>query len=218
MRKAGAAEAGTDGRAVISGPWRFASYLAAQLVALGAPAPWLALPVLLVAAAGAAEGLRWGRWLSGNLGLLAVAALPAIAGFPWEFLGPNRGAAFPWSAWAPSLLRAARLAFVIASASWLSSRMSPVELRDSLRSILRPLGRSAAGRISRSASLAVSFIPWTLAELRQADEAARLRGSDPKRRPVRHLVALAVPFVSRSLDKAGQAADALSLRDPGFGA
>jgi energy-coupling factor transporter transmembrane protein EcfT len=106
---------------------------------------------------------------------------------------------------------------VLASAAWLSSGMSPVELRDALVALLRPLGARAGGRIARAASLTMAFIPWTRDELRRADEAARLRGSDPRRRPGRHLAALSVPVVSRALDKAKRGSEALALRDPGFG-
>jgi energy-coupling factor transporter transmembrane protein EcfT len=63
----------------------------------------------------------------------------------------------------------------------------------------------------------MAFVPWTTAELRRADESARLRGSDPARRPGRHLVALSVPLVSRSLEKAKRSSEALALRDSGFG-
>jgi len=95
--------------------------------------------------------------------------------------------------------------------------MSPVELREALVVLLRPLGARAGGRIARAASLTMAFVPWTAAELRRADEAARLRGSDPARSPAGHLGALSVPLVSRVLDKAKKGSEALTLRDPGFG-
>lgn len=190
------------------GAMRFALYLALQFAILAAPPPWLALPAVIVIALGLAEGKDWPRWVMRSRYALAAALLPAVVGFPFDAV---------MAAWAPALARSARLALVLASAAWLSDGMSPVELRDALLAILRPLGAELSGRVARSASLTMAFLPWTAAEARAADEAARLRGSDPARRPARHIVALSVPLVSRSLEKARRGSEALSLRDPGFG-
>jgi energy-coupling factor transporter transmembrane protein EcfT len=146
--------------------------------------------------------------------MLLAAGLPAIVGIPWDAEPLSAFAA----AWAPPLLASARLVIVLASAAWLSSGMSPVELRDALSVLLRPLGKRASRRVASAASLTMAFIPWTAAELRRAGEAAQLRGSNPAKRPVRHLVALSVPLVSRSLEKARRGSEALSLRDSRFGA
>lgn len=185
---------------------RFAMYMALQVALLSLAFPWLAVPALGILVLGTLEGHAWGRWIIRSRLLLLAAALPAIVGLP-------RGL----SLWEPSLLRSARLALVLASAAWLSAGMSAVELRDALALLLRPLGPRLAGRVARAASLTMAFIPWTKTELVLADEAARLRGSNPARRPAHHLVALAVPLVSRSLDKAKRGSEALSLRDAGFG-
>jgi energy-coupling factor transporter transmembrane protein EcfT len=93
--------------------------------------------------------------------------------------------------------------------------MSPVELRDVLTVLLRPLGRQFSAGVARSASLALAFLPWTISGIRQADEAARLRGSRPGFFPVRHLAAMAVPVSVRVLEKARISAEALELRNPG---
>jgi energy-coupling factor transporter transmembrane protein EcfT len=187
--------------------------MALQAALFSASFPWLAVPALLVIALGWLEGQTWGRWIIRSRLLLVAAALPALAGLPLD--APDLEAAL--SLWEPSLLRSARLALVLASAAWLSSGMSPVELRDALVALLRPLGARIGSGIARAASLTMAFIPWTRTELRRADEAARLRGSDPRRRPGRHLAALSVPVVSRALDKAKRGSEALALRDPGFG-
>lgn len=200
----------------LSGAPRFIAYLAIQAAVFLTPIPWLALPALVILGIGRSEGMSWFRWARRSRVMLAAATLPALVGLPLGHL-PAAASAF-FTAWAPSLLRSARLALVFASASWLSSGMSPVDLRDALLAMLRPLGDKRGGAIARSASLTMAFIPWTRAELTRADEAARLRGSDPARRPGRHLVALSVPLVSRSLEKARRGSEALSLRDPGFGA
>lgn len=210
------------GRRRLRGAPRFLAYLALQLAYLGLGLPWIALPLAVLAALAASEGLRWRGLLGRSPALLAMAVLPALFGLPRELIpglarGTLGGAAF-LATWAPACLASARLLAVFASAAWLSAGMSPVELRDALALILRPLGRRLAGRAARSASLAMAFLPWTAAELRRADEAARLRGSDPGRRAGRHLLALSVPLLSRSLEKARRGSEALSLRDPGFGA
>lgn len=196
----------------ISGAHRFVLYMALQAAVFSLPFPWLGIPALAVVALGIAGGQSWPRWVARSRLLLTAAALPALAGIPWA--APSMRAAL--SLWEPSLLRSARLALVLASAAWLSSGMSPVELRDALLALLLPLGARASSRIARVASLTMAFIPWTRQELRHADEAARLRGSNPARRPGRHLVALSVPLLSRSLDKAKRGSEALSLRDSGF--
>lgn len=187
-------------------------YLALQGSILSLGLPWLSVPAAITAGLGLIDGLRWARWVARSWGLLAVAALPACVGIPWSL----EGAEF-MSAWLPALARSLRLALVLASAAWLSFGMSAVELRDALALLLAPLGPRRAGRVARAASMTMAFIPWTRTELVRADEAARLRGSNPGRRPARHLVALAVPLVSRSLDKARHSSDALALRDAGFG-
>lgn len=203
---------GSRGR--LCGATRFGVYLALQLATFSLNFPWLVAPALVVIMLGLLEGQTWGRWIIRSRILLLAATLPALAGLPWGAPSVAEGLTL----WLPSLLRSARLVLVLATAAWLSTGMSPVELRDALLVLLRPLGQRASGRIARAASLTMAFIPWTRAELVRADEAARLRGSDPKRRPGRHLAALSVPLVFRSLEKAKRGSEALMLRDPGFGA
>jgi energy-coupling factor transporter transmembrane protein EcfT len=201
----------------LKGAPRFIAYFALQVAVFSLGLRWLAVSAVIVVALGMADGLHWGHWLGRSRWLALVALLPAITGFPWAGgIGMGTAAGF-WAAWEPSLVRSVRLGLVLASAAWLSSNMSPVELRDALSAILRPLGQKAAGRIARAASLTMAFIPWTGQELRLADDAALLRGSDPRRHPGRHLAAVSVPLVARSLEKARRAAEALSLRDPRFG-
>lgn len=196
----------------LHGAPRFAVYMALQVAILSSTFPGLAAQAIFVAALGLYEGKSWGRWILRSRILLLAATLPALAGLPWGASTVEEALIF----WVPSLLRSTRLALVLASAAWLSSGMSPVDLRDALSVLLGLLGTRLSGRIARAASLSMAFIPWTHEELVHADEAARLRGSDPRRRPGWHLVALSVPLVSRSLEKAKCGAEALSLRDPGF--
>ena len=202
-------------RPFLAGVPRFAVYFGFQVALFSAGFPWLGALAIALALLGRAEGLHWTRWLARSKTLVVVALLPAIAGFPWDAAGG--GLEVFWGLWEPSLVRAARLGLVLASAAWLSRGMSPVQLRDALETLLRPLGGRVSRRIARAASLTMAFIPWTAREVRIADEAARLRGSDPRRRPGRHLAALSVPLVVRSLEKARRAAEALTLRDPRFG-
>jgi len=196
----------------LRGVSRFAVYMALQIAIFSSPFPWISAPALFVIAIGGSEGLDWPRWLVRSWALMLAAVLPALAGVPWGAASTAEALAV----WTPSLLRSARLALVLASAAWLSRGMSPVELRDALASLLWPLGPAASGRIARAASLTMAFIPWTRTEVRRAGEAARLRGSNPSRRPVQYIVALSVPLVSRSLEKAKRGSEAMSLRDPGF--
>jgi len=200
-------------RGRLRGAPRFAVYMALQVAIFSFTFPVLAAPALMITALGLREGQTWGRWIIRSRILLLAAALPALAGLPWGASTLQSGLTL----WVPSLLRSTRLALVLASAAWLSSGMSPVELRDALLVLLRFLGRRMSGRIARAASLTMAFIPWTRTELIRTNEAARLRGSDPVIRPGRHLVALSVPLVSRSLEKAKRGSEALSLRDSGFG-
>jgi len=197
----------------LRGAKRFVVYLALQISVFSVGLPWLIAPATVMAALGIIDGLHWSRWAARSWGLLVVAALPACVGIPWSLTGAEF-----LPAWLPALARSIRLALVLASAAWLSFGMTAVELREALALLLRPLGTRLAGRMARAASMTMAFMPWTRTELARADEAARLRGSNPARGPARHLVALAVPLVSRSLDKARHSSDALALRDAGFGA
>ena len=79
------------------------------------------------------------------------------------------------------------------------------------------LTAASAGRPVAIAVLTLAFLPWTLAEAKRADEAARLRGSDPRRRPLRHLAAMTLPVSVRTLEKARRGAEALTLRDSAYG-
>lgn len=204
----------TEPRRRINGIARLGLYLVLQAVLLFGPlciATVLALALLVL---GLTEGMRWARLACRAWPVALVALSPALAGIPLGAWGTEEFITL----WAPSLARSARLFMVFQSAAWLSHGMSPVELNDSVKPLLGWLGPRAAGAVARSASLTLAFLPWTQAETRRANEAALLRGSDPIRRPIRHLSAMAVPVSVRSLEKARLSAEALSLRDPGFNA
>ncbi|MBN2873831.1 MAG: hypothetical protein JXM71_01955, partial [Spirochaetales bacterium] len=175
-----------NSRMVLGGVPRFLAYLSLQLALLSLPLAYLAIPAAIIALLGIAEGQSWAQWARRSRIVLIVAAMPALFGIPWNAASFASACAL----WTPPLARSARLALVFASASWLSSRMTHLELRDTLDALLKPLGRATASHIARAVSLTVAFIPWTRLELRRADEAARLRGSNLSRRPVGHLAAL----------------------------
>ena len=209
--------AGDRGRRLM-GIQRFLVYLSLQFGVFLIAGPWLAIPGALILSLGASEGLSWLSWARRSWPVLLIAAMPAVVGFPLvvalEALSSGgTGAAFIAS-WAPSLVQSTRFLMVFASAAWLSRGMSPVELRGVLSILLRPLGKRLGGAVARSAALALAFLPWTITGIRQADEAARLRGSSPGRFPARHLAAMAVPLSVRVLEKARLSAEALELRDP----
>ena len=207
----------------LSGVYRFLLYLCLQFGVFMLAGSWLALPGVLILYLGAREGLVWLAWVRRSWPVVMMAALPAVAGFPLaltlEVLAPGGTTAGTTMAflavWSPSLAQSARFLMVFASAAWLSRGLSPVELRDVLVLLLRPLGRCFGGGVARSAALALAFLPWTITEIRRADESARLRGSNPGRHPARHLAAMAVPVSVRALEKARLSAEALELRDPG---
>ena len=194
---------------------RLAIYAALQAGVFLAPAAFLPIAAAALAYLGRRDGIRWARWARASWPALLVAASPALVGLPLSAFIDGRHAE-ALALWAPSLIRSARLALVFPAAAWLSAGMSPVMLRDALIRIMRPLGDRTAASLARAASLMLAFFPWTLAELRRANEAALLRGSDPRRRPARHLAALGVPVTVRALEKARRSAEALSLRDPGL--
>lgn len=194
---------------------RLAIYAALQAGIFLAPTAFLPIAAAALFYLGRRDGIRWARWARASWPALLVAASPALVGLPLSAFVSGRHAE-ALALWAPSLIRSARLALVFPAAAWLSAGMSPVTLRDALIRIMRPLGARAAASLARAASLMLAFFPWTLAELRRANEAALLRGSDPRRRPARHLAALGVPVTVRALEKARRSAEALSLRDPGL--
>ncbi|MDX9959122.1 MAG: CbiQ family ECF transporter T component [Spirochaetia bacterium] len=213
--------AGFRGRRVV-GMRRFLLYLGLQTGLFALAGPWLALPGLLILCLGIREGFSWLGWARRSWPVLAMSALPAVVGFPLmqglvvltsRFAAGDASAFF--HTWTPSLVQSARFLMIFASAAWLSQGMSPVELRDVLALLLRPLGKRFGRGVAGSASLAMAFLPWTLSEIRRADEAARLRGSNPGRHPARHLAAMAVPVSVRALEKARLSAEALALREPG---
>lgn len=194
---------------------RLAAYAALQAGVLLAPAAFLPIAAAALAYLGRRDGISWARWARASWPALLVAASPALVGLPLSAMADGRFDE-ALALWGPSLIRSARLALVFPAAAWLSAGMSPVMLRDALARIMRPLGARTAASLARAASLMLAFLPWTLAEFKRANEAALLRGSDPKRRPARHLAALGVPVTVRALEKARRSAEALSLRDPGL--
>ena len=191
---------------------RLALYLALQGAVLLAPGAGILVPAAAILALGIRAGIRWGRWLAGLGALLGVILLPAAAGLPEAWPRLAGGAAEFLAAWAPSLRRSLAFLLVLASAQWLSRSTRVEEIREALETLLRPFG-PAGGRAALAAALALGFLPWARYELTRADEAARLRGSDPRRRPLGHLAALGVPLTARLLEKARLSSEALALRD-----
>ncbi|MFH2114750.1 MAG: hypothetical protein ABIJ86_09620 [Spirochaetota bacterium] len=203
----------------LTGMCRFLLYICLQFGVFLFTGLCLALHGALILYLGARDGLSWFVWARRSWPVVMMALLPAVVGFPLTLaLGAvtsGRTTTGFLLVWAPPLTQSARFLMVFASAAWLSRGMSPVELRDVLAVLLKPLGRRLGGGVARSAALAMAFLPWTITEVRHADEAARLRGSNPGRFPARHLAAMAVPVSVRALEKARLSAEALELRDPG---
>lgn len=191
---------------------RLALYLALQGAVFLAPGAGILVPAAAILALGIRAGIRWGRWLAGLGALLGVILLPAAAGLPEAWPRLAGGAAEFLASWAPGLRRSFAFLLVLASAQWLSRSTRVGEIREALETLLWPLG-PAGGRAALAAALALGFLPWARYELTRADEAARLRGSDPRRRPLGHLTALGVPLIVRLLEKARSSSEALALRD-----
>ena len=191
---------------------RLALYLALQAGVFLVPGAGILIPGTVILALGLRAGLRWGRWLAGLGALLGLILLPAAAGLPEALTRLSGGLPGFFSAWAPGLRRSLVFLLVLASAEWLSRTSRVTEIREALEGLLRPLG-AAGRRAALAASLALVFLPWARYELDRADEAARLRGSDPRRKPLGHLAALGVPLVARLLEKARLTSEALALRD-----
>ncbi len=194
-------------------PERLGLYLALQAAVFLAPGAWPLAPGMVLFALGHRAGIRWGRWISRLGALLGIVLLPALAGLPEACGSLGEGTAAFLSAWAPALRRSLVFLLVLAGAEWLSRTTRVSEIRDALEWALRPFGKRGKD-ISLTAALALSFLPWARNELRRADEASRLRGSDPRRRPLRHLAALALPLTARLLEKVRSSSEALALRYP----
>ncbi len=200
---------------------RFLLYFLLQILYLKLAFPWIFTAFLFLLVLGMAEGFSWASFARRNPWLVLMAVMPAVLGFPpgWlaGFFG-RAGAGLPalQEAWAPALLKSLRLVCIFASAGWLSSRMSPVDLRDVFASLLKPLGKKLAIKASRPLSLTMAFIPWIKEEIKKTDEAARIRGSSARRNAARHLFVLGLPLLSRVLQKAKLSSDALAIRDRAF--
>jgi len=191
---------------------RLGLYLMLQAAVFLAPGAWPLLPGCAILVLGHQTGVRWLRWFRGLGALLGIVLLPAIAGLPGAWGSRTGGFAAFFFAWAPALRRSLVFLLVLASAEWLSRCASVSEIREALEWIFHPLGRSGK-RAALTAALALSFLPWARCELRRADEASQLRGSDPRQRPLQHLIAMGIPLTVRLLEKARCSSEALALRD-----
>lgn len=192
---------------------RLGLYLLLQASVFLAPGFWAALPGAAILALGARAGVRWFHWLRRGGVLFVVTLLPALAGLPEALQVSSNGASSFLFAWAPGLRKSLVFLLVLAGAEWLSRTAGVSEIRETLEWVLGPLGR-AGKRAALTAALTLSFLPWARNELRKADEAARLRGSNPRRHPFRHLSSMGIPLTARLLEKARRSSEALALRDP----
>jgi len=91
--------------------------------------------------------------------------------------------------------------------------MSALDLKEVLEKLFSPFGKRFSNELSRAASLVLAFMPWSRQEIQLASEAARLRGINPKRQPLRYISGLMIPVSLRSLERARHSAEALQLRD-----
>lgn len=191
---------------------RLVLYLALQAAVFLVPGPGVLLPATVIAALGIRAGIDWRRWLVRLGALLGIVLLPALAGLPEALAARAQGTAAFLAAWEPGLRRSLMFLLVLASAEWLSRTSRVDEIREALESLLKPLG-SWGGRAALAAALTLGFLPWARYELARADEAARLRGSDPRTGPLRHLAGLGVPLTVRLLEKSRLSSEALALRN-----
>ncbi len=187
--------------------FRFAAYCAIQAGMFCLPVSGVMLLIIFVVLIAGLERFSWLPWLRGSWFVIIMAVLPAFFGFP--FFHPDGSL----SSWLPYLRRSLQFLLVFISAAWLSHGMRPMDLADLLRILLRPFGKKFSATVSRAGSLMLAFMPWAREDLRKANEAALLRGSNPKRHPVAHLYALAIPVSIRALERARHSAEALALRD-----
>jgi len=190
---------------------RLALYLALQAAVFLAPGAGILAAAAAILFLGVRAGVDWGRWLARLGPLLGVILLPALAGLPEAWPARTEVTAF-LAAWSPGLRRSLAFLLVLASAEWLSRTTRVDEIRETLEGLLAPLGPRGR-RAALAAALTLGFLPWARYELARADEAARLRGSDPRRGPLRHLAALGIPLTARLLEKARLSSEALALRD-----
>jgi energy-coupling factor transporter transmembrane protein EcfT len=190
---------------------RLALYLALQAAVFLAPGAGILPAAAAILVLGVRAGVDWGRWLARLGPLLGVILLPALAGLPEAWPARIEVTAF-LAAWSPGLRRSLAFLLVLASAEWLSRTTRVDEIRETLEGLLGPLGPRGR-RAALAAALTLGFLPWARYELARADEAVRLRGSDPRRGPLRHLAALGIPLTARLLEKARLSSEALALRD-----
>lgn len=182
---------------------RLCLYLALQAAVFLAPGPAVLAPSLAIWALGRTAGMRWGRWLKSAPWVLIL--LPALAGLPEALAAP-----ISLHNWLPALRRSFVFLLVLASSQWFTRSSGVTEMQAAFSWALRPLG-AAGNRAALAATLTVIFLPWARSELRETDEALRLRGRSA---PLPRLAALGVPLTTRLLEKARHTSEALSLRTP----
>jgi energy-coupling factor transporter transmembrane protein EcfT len=189
---------------------RLGLYLLLQASVFLAPGFWAALPGAAILALGARAGVRWFHWLRRGGVLFVVTLLPARPGFrkPSSELQRPR----PFFSVGSGLRKSLVFLLVLAGAERHSRTAGVSEIRETFEWVLGPLPRGK--RAALTAALTLSFLPWARNELRKADEAARLRGSNPRRHPFRHLSSMGIPLTARLLEKARRSSEALALRDP----
>lgn len=182
-------------------------------------APGVKLTALLLAGV----GVFLVRDLRLLLGLLmASLALYALSGLgarlAWHSLRPALGLLLFFFAvqgvtagWEVAAVTALRFGVMILLGALLTLTTRVSDVLAALERGLRPLARFGVDpdKVSLACSLTLRFIPVTLQVVADVREAQRARGQE------RHLIALAVPVIVRTLKMADDVADALEARGGG---
>lgn len=179
-------------------------------------APGLKLTLLLAGGAGVFVVRDVGTLLGLFAGVLALYALAGVrAGVMWRQLRPAlglllfflafQGLTVGWEAGAVTALRFGVM-ILLASLVTLSTRTS--DTLATLERALRPLARVGIDpeRVSLAVSLTLRFLPVVVQVVQDVQSAQRARGME------RHVVALAVPVIVRTLKMADDVADAIDAR------
>jgi energy-coupling factor transporter transmembrane protein EcfT len=105
-----------------------------------------------------------------------------------------------------------RLVLVIMLGSLLMATTRSVEIKAGVQWFLKPLPFVSAERVGTMLGLLVRFIPVIFEEVSQAAEAQRARAVEFRRNPIRRMVKLGIPVMSRIFKRSDELALAMAAR------
>jgi energy-coupling factor transporter transmembrane protein EcfT len=105
-----------------------------------------------------------------------------------------------------------RLALVFLVGTLLMATTRPTEIKTGVQWFLRPLPLVPADRVGTMLGLLVRFIPVIFEEVARASDAQRARVVENRRNPIRRVVKLGVPIMSRICERSDQLALAMEAR------